>query len=174
MRGTLSPATDFKGKDHVSDPGVHHVPAFPAHAHPHFYLSGKRSMPGLLQEQGWPSSDLKCPVYGISTTKVKSIIQLVHDDVIKWKHFLRYWPFLRGVNSLHKGQWRRALMFSLIYARINGRVNSGEAGALRRHRAHYDVILMARNECDIGNRYQLLAVEQYFRKWIFVIVIKGP
>ena len=44
-----------------------------------------------------------------------------HDDVIKWKHFPRYWPFVRGihrspVNSPHKGQWRGALMFSLIYA----------------------------------------------------------
>ena len=34
-----------------------------------------------------------------------------HDDVIKWKHFPRYWPFVRGmhqspVNSPHKGQWR--------------------------------------------------------------------
>ena len=33
----------------------------------------------------------------------------VHDDVIKWKHFPRYWPFVRGihrspVNSAHKGQ----------------------------------------------------------------------
>ena len=42
-----------------------------------------------------------------------------HDDVIKWKHFPRYWPFVRGihqspVNSPHKGQWRGALMFSLI------------------------------------------------------------
>ena len=41
-----------------------------------------------------------------------------HDDVIKWKHFPRYWPFVRGihrspVNSPHKGQWRGALMFSL-------------------------------------------------------------
>ena len=33
-------------------------------------------------------------------------------------------------------------MFSLIYARINGWVNNGEAGDLRRHRAHYDVIVM--------------------------------
>ena len=39
-----------------------------------------------------------------------------HDDVIKWKHFPRYWPFVRRspVNSPHKAQWRRALMFSLI------------------------------------------------------------
>ena len=32
-----------------------------------------------------------------------------HDDVIKWKHFPRYWSFVRGihrstVNSPHKGQ----------------------------------------------------------------------
>ena len=45
----------------------------------------------------------------------------MHDDVIKWKHFSRYWPFVRGihrspVNSPHKGQWRGALMFSLICA----------------------------------------------------------
>ena len=48
-----------------------------------------------------------------------------HDDVIKWKHFPRYWPFVQGihrspVNSPHKGQWRGALMFSLICAWING------------------------------------------------------
>ena len=45
----------------------------------------------------------------------------------------------------HKGQWRRALMFSLICARINGWVNNGEAGDSRRHRAHYDVIVMTIN-----------------------------
>ena len=42
----------------------------------------------------------------------------------------------------HKGQWRGALMFSLICARINGWVNNREAGDLIRHRAHYDVIVM--------------------------------
>ena len=70
-----------------------------------------------------------------------------HDDVIKWKHFPRYWPFVRGihrspVNSPHKGQWRGALMFTLICARINDSVNNREAGDLRRHRAHYDVIVI--------------------------------
>ena len=70
-----------------------------------------------------------------------------HDDVIKWKHFPRYWPFVRGihrstVNSPHKGQWRGALMFSLMCARINSWVNNREAGDLRRYRHHYDVILM--------------------------------
>ena len=56
----------------------------------------------------------------------------VHDDAIKWKHFPRYWPFVRGIhrsmmNFHHKGQWRGALMVSLICARINGWVNNGEA-----------------------------------------------
>ena len=46
------------------------------------------------------------------------------------------------VNSPHKGQWRGALMFSLICAWINVWVNNGEAGDVRRHRAHYDVIVM--------------------------------
>ena len=44
--------------------------------------------------------------------------------------------------SPHKGQWREALMFSLICAWINSWVNNGEAGDLRRHCAHYDVIVM--------------------------------
>ena len=70
-----------------------------------------------------------------------------HDDVIKWKHFPRYWPFVRGihrspVNSPHKSQCHGALMFSLICARINGWVNNREAGDLRRHRGHYGVSVM--------------------------------
>ena len=71
----------------------------------------------------------------------------VHDDVIKWKHFPRYWPFVRGihrspVNSPHKGQWRGALMFSLICVWIHSWTNNREAGDLRRYCAHYDVIVM--------------------------------
>ena len=49
------------------------------------------------------------------------------------------WP----VNSPHKGQWRGALMFSLICACVNGWVNTRAAGDLRHHRAHYDVIVIS-------------------------------
>ena len=47
-----------------------------------------------------------------------------HDDVIKWKHFPRHWPFVRWIHwwpvySLPKGQWREALVFSLICAWTN-------------------------------------------------------
>ena len=65
--------------------------------------------------------------------------------------FPRYWPFVWGihrrtVNSPHKGQWRGALMFSFICAWINSWVNNREAGDLRRHRAHYDVTVMFRQQ----------------------------
>ena len=71
----------------------------------------------------------------------------IHDDVIKWKHFPRYWPFVRGIhlsplNSPHNGQWSEALMFSLICVSINGRVNNPEAGDLRRYPTHYDAIVV--------------------------------
>ena len=67
-------------------------------------------------------------------------------NVIKWKHFLHYWPFVWGihrspVNSLHKGQWCRAF-FLLIYAWINGWVNNHEAGDLRCYCAHYNVTII--------------------------------
>ena len=66
-----------------------------------------------------------------------------HDDVIKWKHFPRYWPFVRGIHrSPQKGQWRGALMFSFICVWVDGWVNNRGAGDLRRYRAHYDVIVM--------------------------------
>ena len=75
------------------------------------------------------------------------IILAWHDDVIKWKHFPRYWPFVRRihrspVNSPHKGQWCGALMFSLICVWINGWENNREAGDLRRYLVHYDVTVM--------------------------------
>ena len=76
-----------------------------------------------------------------------SIVISDHDDVIKWKHFPRYWSFVRGIhrspmNSRHKGQWCGALMFSLICGWINGWVNNRDIGDLKRHRTHYDVIVM--------------------------------
>ena len=57
-----------------------------------------------------------------------------------------YWTFVRGihrspVNSSHKGQWRGALMLSLICAWINASVNNRDAGDLWHHRTHYAVIV---------------------------------
>ena len=72
-----------------------------------------------------------------------SQVQLIVDNMITSSNE----PFQRGIhqsrmNSSHKGQWGGAMMVSLICAYINCWVNNREAGDLRRHRAHYDVIVM--------------------------------
>ena len=59
------------------------------------------------------------------------IPNLHHDGVIERKHFPRNWPSVRGihrspVNSPRKGQWRWALIFSLICARTNSWVNKSK------------------------------------------------
>ena len=103
-----------------------------------------------------------------------------HDDVIKWKHFPRYWPFVRGihwspVNSPHKGHWRGALMFSLICIWIYGWINNGEAGDLRRSHAHFDVTVMKHRfpvkyhvhiwqvppQLSCGDTWQILTCSKY-------------
>ena len=61
----------------------------------------------------------------------------LNDDVIKWKQLPWYWPFVRGIH-----RWRWIFLFSLVCAWINGWVNNGEAGDLRRHHAHCAVIVM--------------------------------
>ena len=57
-------------------------------------------------------------------------------------NIFRVTDHLCGEFTGHKGQWRGALMFSLICVWINGWVNNRETGDLRRYRAHYDVIVM--------------------------------
>ena len=85
---------------------------------------------------------------------------MTHDDVIKMKHFPRYWPFVRWihqslVNSPHKGQWRVALMVSLICDWTNYWANNREADDLRRHCAHYDIPVMQqrKTECILCEIY---------------------
>ena len=92
-----------------------------------------------------------------------------HDDDIKWKHFPRYWPSVRGihrspVNSPCKGQWRGALMYSLICAWINSWVHNREAGDLRRHHAHYDVtVTIMRNFMRNWNNNRTREYGSYFK-----------
>ena len=104
---------------------------------------------------------VKLMAFGLTTREIKhcwwsllslslsvfGTIAVIHDDVIKWKHFPRYWPFVRGihrspVNFPHKGQWHGALMFSLICVWINDWVNNRQVGDSRCYRVHYDVIVM--------------------------------
>ena len=107
---------------------------------------------------------------------------IYHDDVIKWKNFPRYWPFVRGihrspVNSPHKGQWRGALIFSLICAWINVWVNNREAGGLRCHCVHYDDIVMIGSVFHNRNDNMIIFLK-YTRKcldeWNFIYLSYTP
>ena len=82
----------------------------------------------------------------------------MHYDVIKWKLFSRYWTFLQGIHrspihSPHKGQWRRALMFSLICVWTYSWVKNRDAGDLRRYCSHYGVTVMDTllTKCDVDS-----------------------
>ena len=115
----------------------------------------------VIHNERWFNYCIKCQSIGIIVHQMfykqihmyhKAILlstwaSLPHDDVIKWKHLPRYWPFVQGihrspVNSPHKGQWRGALIFSFICDWIHDWVNNREAGYLIRHRANYDVIVI--------------------------------
>ena len=105
------------------------------------------SLPGIPASGAKVLNTVGCNYLSLPEIPASGAKVLIHDDVIKWKHFPRNWPFVRGihrspVNSPHKGQWRGALMFSLICVWINGLVNNREAADLRRYRAHYDVTVM--------------------------------
>ena len=76
----------------------------------------------------------------------------------------------------HKGQWRGALMFSLICVWINGWVNNRKAGDLRRYRIHYDVIVMQQqlpDNCVPGRgRYICLMITCFIFSSCIIISFK--
>ena len=108
------------------------------------------------------------------------IIMMSLMTVIKWKHFPRYWPFVQGIhwspmNFLHIGQWRGALMFSLIYVWINGWANNRETGDLRRHHVHDNVIVMENSHCK-QPCYGFLSLFKFLRSqtllWCLSLIVK--
>ena len=78
-----------------------------------------------------------------------SDVSTIWEDADIFSHsngnIFRVTGHLCGEFTGDKGQWRGALMLSLICARINQWVNNGEAGDLTRRRAHCDVIVMLRS-----------------------------
>ena len=88
----------------------------------------------------------------MSVARLLSCVRTMIIFITWWRHqmetFSALLVFVRGihrspVNSSHEGQWRRALMFSLISVWINNWVNNRKVGDLRRYHTHYDVIVMS-------------------------------
>ena len=62
-----------------------------------------------------------------SVVQTSQTAQVIHDDVIKWKHFPRYWPFVWPVNSPHKGPVTRS--FDVFFdLRLNKRLSKHSWG----------------------------------------------
>ena len=104
---------------------------------PHWWLvnigTNNSSMPSGNKTVTWTNTD-----------QTFCRLLFMHDCVIKWKLFPRFCTIVRGihrspVNSPHKGQWREALMFSLICRWTNSWGNNDD---LRRYRARFDVNVM--------------------------------
>ena len=81
--------------------------------------------------------------------------------------FPRYWSFVRGIHrspsdSPHKGQWRGALMFSLLCTWINVWANNRDAGDSTRHRAHY--IVISQNSVLMGSAVIKSSLDRFHLK----------
>ena len=81
-----------------------------------------------------------------------------------WRHQMETFSALLAIcagNSPVPGEFptqrpgMRSLMFSLICIWINGWVNNGEAGDLRRHRAHCDVTVMTWFDVTMGAAWKM-------------------
>ena len=94
---------------------------------------------------------------------------VIHDDVTKWKNFPRYWPLcgeFTGNRWIPLAKASDAELWCLLWSpsRINNWVNNREAGYLRRHRAHYDVIVVIWVHIWI---YKYTRVELLVHIWIY-------
>ena len=107
-------------------------------------------------------------------------------EIVNWKYskdnnatmtssngnIVRYWPFVRGihrspVDDPHKGQWRGALMYSVICAWWK-RLNKRDTGDWRHHRVHYDVTVIQWPYVQhIETRTKWPLLMSYFIHWIF-------
>ena len=88
---------------------------------------------------------IECRCLAVVWNIVEESITGGHDDVIKWKHFPRYWPFVREICAVtgdFPAQRPVTRSFDDFFdLRLNKRL-SKQAGDLRGHRAHLNVIVM--------------------------------
>ena len=72
----------------------------------HFYTSEQfryntENSRWIIITKSTPYHSNECEMKGINCESQISWLICMHDDVIKWKHFPRYWPFAREIPTLH-------------------------------------------------------------------------
>ena len=94
-----------------------------------------------------------------------NIVSISQDDIIKWKHFPRYW-WIPPTMAIDAGLW----CFLSSAPWINGSVNKREAGDLNRHRARYDVIICGRNPSYIPQFCYIIYEEKSTILYLYAII----
>ena len=96
-----------------------------------------------------------------------------HDDVIKWKHLPRYWPFVWEFTGPGEFPAQRPVTRSFdgffTCAWITDWVNYREAGDLRRYRAHYDVTVMRAVSRRQSGAHKILVTGWHVCKHVYEI-----
>ena len=119
--------------------------------HPYLNISGDLTTPPLMLEMGGWWHHTETTRYNHLSAQISDENSIEMMTSSNGNIFRVTVPFCAGnspVNSTHKDQWRGTLMFSYICAWINGWVNNPEADVLSCHRAHYDVIVMTKEDPD--------------------------
>ena len=89
-------------------------------------------VPNTLAVNDWVTKIIRASANKILT---QVSIYIAHDDIIKYKRFTHYWPFVRGMTVTRN-------LVSLICIWTNAWASNGDAGDLRHHRTHHDVNVM--------------------------------
>ena len=71
-------------------------------SHNIFGVSARMYPVTQLRVHSKPALSSTNSVLHIAYTNAWAAMMAFHDDVIKWKHFPRYWPFVRGI---HRSRW---------------------------------------------------------------------
>ena len=116
-----------------------------------------------------------------SISESRLLVNITDRVFTWWRHqmetFPRYWPFVKGihrspVDSPHKNQWWRVLMFSLMCAWTSVWANNRDAGDLRRLSALCDVIVMRQTYIKFFSGYWIsghISIIQY-NTYVFLIL----
>ena len=106
-------------------------------------IDHKCSLPTILQPQKNKAQHIRVHIVCMEN----------HDGVIKWKHFPRYWPFVRWIHRPPVDSFTKtsaAELWCFLWS-ANGRTNNWDADDLRRHCTDYDVTdmenIQARVQC---------------------------
>ena len=94
----------------------------------HFNLQIRKVRHGNGETKMWWTRPLYC-TYSVGHCSLFLRHYYIHDDVIKWKHFPRYWPFVRGMSGEFPAQrpvtWSVGVFFDL---RLNKLLNKQSWG----------------------------------------------